>query len=76
MRNPITKKPLLAREITITLIVKFLLIYCLWLWFFSHPIDKNLDSTQVQEAIFGAQTQSADLRKNTTPTASPEATTW
>ena len=56
MRNPITKKPLLIREITLTLIVKFTLIYFLWLWFFSNPIDKELNGPQVQNAILGAHT--------------------
>jgi len=92
MRNPITNKPLLAREITVTLAVKFLLIYILWFWFFSNPTDKNLNTSQVQNAIFGANRATAridstnnvasDLTPNPTNTPTqtqteiPEATSW
>ena len=51
--NPTVKKPTLAREITLTLILKFALIYVIWWWFFSNPIDEHLDDTQVQSVIFG-----------------------
>jgi hypothetical protein len=53
MRNPITRKPLLAWEITLTLVIKFSLIYIIWLLFFSHPVEKSLDIRQVGNAIFG-----------------------
>ena len=49
----VRKKPVLYREITVTLALKFLLIYFIWLWFFSDPVDEHLDDTQVQNAIFG-----------------------
>jgi hypothetical protein len=51
----VPKKPALIREITLALAVKFLLIYLIWLQFFSHPVDEHLDNTQVQNAIFGGQ---------------------
>lgn len=55
MLNPFTKKAILAREIILTLIVKFTIIFLLWLWFFSSPIDETLDTNKVQTAIFGTQ---------------------
>ncbi|KPJ96357.1 MAG: hypothetical protein AMJ53_00860 [Gammaproteobacteria bacterium SG8_11] len=54
MPNPMRKKPVLAWEISITLVLKVILIYAIWLWFFSNPVDEHLDDNQVQNAIFGS----------------------
>ena len=56
MLKSVFNKPALVREITVTLILKVILIYFIWLWFFSNPVDEHLDDTQVQNAIFGAHT--------------------
>ena len=45
----------LAREITIILVVKFVLILLLWFAFFRHPIDKTLDAAAVSRAVLGGQ---------------------
>jgi hypothetical protein len=60
----VRKKSVLYREITVTLALKFLLIYFIWLWFFSNPVDEHLDDSQVQNAIFGGHT--TDLRQSAT----------
>jgi hypothetical protein len=64
MSKPARKKPVLAREIILTLALKFILIYFIWLWFFSNPVDEHLDDSQVQNAIFGGHT--TDLRQSAT----------
>jgi hypothetical protein len=66
----ILKKPALAWEITVTLALKFLLIYVIWLWFFSSPVDEHLDDSQVQTAIFGRHT--TDIQPSATNRISAE----
>lgn len=59
-------RPGLAREITITLVVKIVLIYLLWLAFFSNPLDDKLTGPAVGDALFGtlpAETNPADEEK-------------
>ncbi|MGD8591954.1 MAG: hypothetical protein PVF82_03930 [Gammaproteobacteria bacterium] len=62
----VRKKSVLYREITVTLALKFLLIYFIWLWFFSNPVDEHLDDTQVQNAIFGEHGHPTVLQQSTT----------
>jgi hypothetical protein len=47
-------KPRLRREIVITLLVKFAVIYALWYLFFSEPVDENLEAPQVADTLFGS----------------------
>jgi hypothetical protein len=44
----------LAREITITLLLKILLIIGIWYLFFSHPVDDTLTEEKVRQQILGA----------------------
>ncbi|MGE0371996.1 MAG: cytochrome oxidase putative small subunit CydP [Gammaproteobacteria bacterium] len=64
--NPVTNCPramqaapsrgfTLAVEITATLIVKLLFIWALWFFFFSHPLDEQLDDQGVSAALIGAR---------------------
>jgi hypothetical protein len=41
----------LAREITLILAVKFVLIFALWFAFFRHPLDHDLDAAAVSRAL-------------------------
>ena len=43
----------LAKEITVALVVKLLLIFGLWYAFFSHPIDQMLTDSGVSAVILG-----------------------
>jgi hypothetical protein len=54
MTLAITHKPRLRREIVLTLLVKFAVIYALWFLFFSEPVDKNLQAPQVADTLFGS----------------------
>ena len=36
-----------------TLVLKLVVIYLLWLWFFSEPLDDELTSPDVGKALFG-----------------------
>jgi hypothetical protein len=64
MLKSVFNKPALIREITFTLVLKVILIYFIWLWFFSNPVDEHLDDTQVHNAIFGTHT--TDLNQSAT----------
>jgi hypothetical protein len=44
----------LAREIVITLVVKVMVIYALWLAFFSQPVDDTLTGSEVAETFLNA----------------------
>jgi hypothetical protein len=46
------ERPNLTREIILTLVIKVLVIYALWLAFFSQPVDENLSGPEVAKAIF------------------------
>jgi hypothetical protein len=48
------KRPNLAREITITLVVKVMVIYALWLVFFSQPVDDTLTGSEVAKTFLNA----------------------
>jgi hypothetical protein len=54
MSLAVTRKPCLRREIVVTLLIKFAVIYALWYLFFSEPVDENLDTPQVADTLFGA----------------------
>lgn len=43
-----------AKEITLTLIVKLILIFGIWFFFFSQPIDDSLSSDKVRQQILGS----------------------
>lgn len=47
------RKYSLRIEITLMLVVKLALLYLLWFFCFSHPIDKSLKSHHISEHIFG-----------------------
>lgn len=44
----------LGREITITLVIKIAVIWLLWLWFFSEPVDDGLTGADVGRVLFDA----------------------
>ena len=54
MRNSISNRPHLAREIIATLVIKMVFIYLLWYAFFSNPIDETLTTEQFESTIFGS----------------------
>ena len=54
MSLAVTHKPRLRREIVVTLLVKFAVIYALWYLFFSEPVDENLEAPQVGDTLFGS----------------------
>jgi hypothetical protein len=58
LRKLVTGKNKLAREITLTLIIKVTLIYTIWYLFFSNPVDDSLTEEKVRSQIFG-MTQSS-----------------
>ncbi len=43
----------LAVDITVTLVIKLILIYVLWYAFFSEPIDEHLTGQTVGDVLFG-----------------------
>ena len=53
LRKPVTGNNKLAREITLTLIIKVMLIYGIWYFFFSEPVDDSLTDDKVRSQIFG-----------------------
>ena len=44
----------LAKEITLTLILKIILIFSIWYFFFSHPVDDSLTDEKVRRQILGS----------------------
>lgn len=54
MAASLLPKPYLRRELIVTLAVKFIVIFIIWLVFFSEPVDKQLDGPQVADVLFGA----------------------
>jgi len=53
---------LLAKEITVALVVKLCLIFGLWYVFFSHPIDRELTDRGVSAVILGHGNQGTTVR--------------
>jgi len=53
----------LAKEITLALLVKLLLIFGLWYAFFSHPIDRELTDSGVSAVILGHGNQGTPARQ-------------
>lgn len=43
-----------AKEITLTLLLKVILIFALWYFFFSQPVEKSLTDDKVRQQILGA----------------------
>jgi len=43
----------LAKEITVALLIKLVVIFGLWYAFFSHPVDRNLTDRGVSAVILG-----------------------
>ena len=43
----------LAREITITLILKIIVLLAIWYFFFSHPITDSLTQDNIRHQILG-----------------------
>jgi hypothetical protein len=52
-RKPLSRLSPLAREITLVLLLKFLLLWLMWQAFFSQPVAHHmrLDSAQVQRQL-------------------------
>lgn len=50
----------LSKEVTLTLIVKLILLYLLWLACFSHPVSKTLNTQRLAKWLVG--TDSARVR--------------
>ena len=44
----------LAEEITVILVVKAIVLYVIWLAFFSAPAGRNLDAGEVARSLVGA----------------------
>jgi len=42
----------LAIEITVALVIKFLLLYVIWAVWFAHPMSRELDARGVAAALF------------------------
>jgi hypothetical protein len=63
----------LAWEITITLVLKLVIIYLIWLAFFSRPLDEHLTAPAVGTALFG--TPAPDTTDSTTDKNTPGGTT-
>lgn len=57
MKIPFISKPSLAKEISLMLILKALVLYAIWNVFFSHPVVpsmiKGMDAAKVSAAIVG-----------------------
>ena len=53
IRKLVTGNNKLAREITLTLIIKVMLIYGIWYFFFSEPVDDSLTDDKVRSQILG-----------------------
>lgn len=53
MPGQILKRRSLAKEITLALMLKALVIYALWSVFFSQPLDDNLSGPEVGKVLFG-----------------------
>ena len=56
---PRRRRPRLAAEITVALLVKFLLLYGIWVAWFSHPAGDSLNGESVAAALLGASRQAA-----------------
>jgi hypothetical protein len=47
---------ILGREITVALLVKLMLLFAIWLAFFSHPLDRNLGARDMDRLLLGRAT--------------------
>ena len=75
METLIPAKQKLWREITITLVLKIVLIYVLWWIFFSAPLDEHLTGSHVGDFLFGDPVgPSADTPPSSTVTPSTSPT--
>lgn len=63
MQLMIANKHKLGWEITISLVLKLIIIYLLWLAFFSQPLDDHLTGPDVGEALFGAASPDAAAQR-------------
>lgn len=52
----------LAKEITVVLVVKILLIFGLWYAFFSQPLDRHLTDRNVSAVILGQDARGTPAR--------------
>lgn len=61
MPGQILKRPNLAKEITLALLLKAVVIYALWSAFFSQPLDDHLSGPAVGKVLFGSAERSSPL---------------
>ncbi len=54
------KRPHLARELALALIVKFVALAVIWNLWFAHPASKRLDAPSIGAAIYSSEAASAD----------------
>lgn len=47
---------ILGREITVALLVKLMLLFVIWLAFFSRPLDRNLGARDMDRLLLGSTT--------------------
>ena len=55
-------RPNLKRDIAIVLVFKVIAIYLLWLLFFSHPLEKQLNPNMISQHLLGNSTPNATIR--------------
>ncbi|CAM4443652.1 MAG: hypothetical protein LEGION0398_MBIBDBAK_00623 [Legionellaceae bacterium] len=46
------QRPRLGREIFIVICIKLILLWCLWHYCFSHPVEKPLRKTLIEKTLF------------------------
>jgi hypothetical protein len=51
---PRRRRPRLALEITVVLLVKLLLLYAIWVAWFAQPVSRGLDARSVAARLLGA----------------------
>ncbi|MEJ2106338.1 MAG: hypothetical protein P8X48_03270 [Acidiferrobacteraceae bacterium] len=44
---------ILGREITVALLLKLILLFAIWLAFFSHPLDRKLGASDMDRLLLG-----------------------
>ena len=54
------RRPRLAMELTVALVVKFVALAVIWTIWFAHPASKHLDASTIGAAVYSSKAANAD----------------
>ena len=54
------RRPRLATELTVALVVKFVALAAIWHLWFAHPASKRIDAPGVGAAVYSSEATNAD----------------